>query len=811
MGKDDSPGSLFRGAQISYYKILDKLGSGGMGEVYLAEDTKLDRRVALKFLPIHLSSDEALKTRFINEARAAARLNHPNIVTIFEVNDYDGRPFFVMEYVEGKPLSEIIGSEGLPYDQAVDITLQICEGLKEAHNARIVHRDIKPSNIIIEENGRCRILDFGLAAIQSEERLTRTDSLLGTVEYMSPEQVGNKKADHRTDIFSLGVLFYEMLTGRLPFKGEYFAGIVYSIINEVPEMLDKYRTDISRGFQIIIDRALEKDPETRYQRIGDLMTDLKKWQSGQVLERSPGHYPSIAVLPFRDMSEQKDQEYFCDGMSEEIINALTRIDNLNVVARTSAFSFKGKDIDIREIGRKLSVSALLEGSVRKAKNRLRITTQLINVSDGYHIWSESYDCETKDIFDVQSGIAKNIAAVLKVKLSPQEKEQVEKKPTDSFTAYDYYIRGREYYNRYRKQDNDNAIKLFKKAAKFDPRYGQTYAGLMDAYAMRSRFGYGYKWIDLAIEVGRKAISIDPDCADVHKALGLAYEWKGLFGKALKSYFKTIDLNPKHFSATLNIADTYLSIGQYDIALQWIKKAIALNPKHSMLTWTIGEIHTGLDDYAKAEFWFNKALDLDPDFISEHNYFIEMYLVQGKYDQVKTYCRKVLLNSPDSVYALHGAGWVELFSGNYAQAKQYYKKAMKIPSLEMNEIIPFAGLTYILRKTDQQQESKQMFIQCFALANRLLEAGNECWQIPYHIAAINAIDGNKEAAYLWLQKAINAGWRNYRIGSIDPFFENLREDDRFKRILCEAKAMVDDMRKRVEQNDRRENISISNPR
>jgi TolB-like protein/Flp pilus assembly protein TadD len=618
---------------------------------------------------------------------------------------------------------------------------------------------------------------------------------------MSPEQVRGEKVDSRSDIFSLGVLLYEMLTGQLPFKGEYVAGVVYSIINEVPEMLDRLRSDIAGGFQAIIDSALEKDPEIRYQQIDDLTSDLRNCQSGQVLERALKHYPSIAVLPFRDMSAQKDQEYFCDGISEEIINALTRIENLHVVSRTSAFSFKGKDIDIREIGRKLKVSTILEGSVRKAENRLRITVQLINVSDGYHIWSESYDSETKDVFDIQSGIAKNIAVVLKVKLSPQEKEKIEKKPTDSFTAYDFYIKGREYYNRYRKQDNDNAIKLFKKAAKIDPHYGQAYAGLMDAYIMRTRYGYGFKWIDLAIEVGRKAISIDPDCADIHKALGLAFEWKGFYGKALKSYFKTIDLNPKHFTATVNIADTYLWIGQYDIALQWTKKAIALNPKHSILTLTIGEIHTGLGDYAKAEPYFNTALELGPDYISEHNFLIEMYLVQGRYDQAKAYCRKALLNSPDNVYALRDAGRVELFSRNYARAKQYYKQAMKIPSLEMNKIIPLAGLTYILRKTDQQQESKQMFNQCFALANRLLEAGNECWQIPYHIAAINAIDGNKEEAYLLLQKAVNAGWRNFRIASIDPLLEDLREDDRFKRILDEVKVMVDDMRKRVEQNDR----------
>jgi serine/threonine protein kinase len=372
------------GETIFQYEILKKIGSGGMGEVYLAEDTKLNRQVALKFLPVHFASDKTLKTRFISEARAAAKLNHPNIITIHEVGEYDDRPYFVMEYVEGNSLADIIGKDGLPSDRAVDITLQICEGLKEAHRAGIVHRDVKPANVIIGKNNRCKILDFGLAAVQSEERLTQTGSLLGTVEYMSPEHVRGEKVDHRSDIFSLGVLLYEMLTGQLPFKGDYAAGVVYAIINEIPEMLDKHRSDISGGFQVIIDRALGKDPEKRYPDIDSLITDINNLSSGLELFKPRTGHPSIAVLPFRDMSAQKDQEYLCDGVAEDIINGLTHLEGLQVVARTSAFSFRGRDIDIREIGRKLNVQSLLEGSIQKTGDRLRITAQLINVSDGYH-------------------------------------------------------------------------------------------------------------------------------------------------------------------------------------------------------------------------------------------------------------------------------------------------------------------------------------------------------------------------------------------------------------------------------------------
>ncbi len=327
MKKENSGDSLFIGAKIFQYRILEKLGSGGMGEVYLAEDTRLNRQVALKFLPVHLSSDKTLNTRFINEARAAARLNHPNIITIHEVSEYDGRPFFVMEYVESKPLTDIIGAGGLPSDQAVDITLQICGGLKEAHKVGIIHRDIKPSNIIIDENRRCRILDFGLAAVQSEERLTKTGSLLGTIEYMSPEQVKGEEIDHRSDIFSLGILFFELLTGALPFKSDHGPLTVYSILNEAPYPLARFRSDLSDEFQRIIDLSLEKDKKLRYQDLDEIITDLKNLKSlsnkgidlkGEMLSFPEPEKKSIAIMYFEDFTGDENLKWLCRGLGVEL-------------------------------------------------------------------------------------------------------------------------------------------------------------------------------------------------------------------------------------------------------------------------------------------------------------------------------------------------------------------------------------------------------------------------------------------------------------------------------------------------------------
>jgi serine/threonine protein kinase len=396
------------GETIFQYEILEKIGSGGMGEVYLAEDTKLNRRVALKFLPDQYKSDGNFKVRFKREAQAAAKLNHPNIITIYEVNEYNGHPYIAMELAEGESLEGVIKGGNLPTAKIIDIAFQLCEGLKEAHKAGIVHRDIKPANIIMSKDNRCKILDFGLAAIQSDEKLTSARSLLGTVEYMSPEQVKGENVDHRSDIFSLGIVLYEMITGQSPFKGDYVAGVVYAIINEIPIMLDKHKPDISPELQALVDKSLEKDRGMRYQSVEDLLTDLRKLKSGLGLDTSIAGPPSIAVLPFRDMSSQRDQEYFCDGISEEIINALAHIENIRIVARTSSFAFKGQDTDIREIGRRLKVTSVLEGSVRKAGEKLRITAQLINISDGYHLWSERYDCNFDDVLAIQDEISLSI-------------------------------------------------------------------------------------------------------------------------------------------------------------------------------------------------------------------------------------------------------------------------------------------------------------------------------------------------------------------------------------------------------------------
>jgi len=792
------------GKTISHYRILEELGRGGMGVVYKAEDTKLKRTVALKFLPPELTRDKEAKERFIHEAQAASALEHNNICNIHEIDETeDGQTFIVMACYEGETLKEMIKRGPLKIEKALDIATQVAKGLHEAHEKGIVHRDIKPGNIMVTEKGQAKIMDFGLAKLAGQVRVTKTGTTVGTVAYMSPEQARGEEVDHRTDIWSYGVVLYEMTTGQLPFRGDYDQAVVYSILNEEPEPLTSVRQDVPNYLEQIVIKALEKDQSCRYQNIQELFQDLET--SPALSFTPPQQEKSIVVLPFDNISPDKGNEYFSDGLTDEIITDLSQVHELRVISRNSAMMFKGTRKATKSIGRELNVQYVLEGSVRKAGSNLRITAQLIDATDDAHLWAEKYSGTLDDVFDIQEKVSRSIVDALKLKLTPAQKERLEKKPTENLTAYDYYLKGRDYYYRYHKQDNENAIRLFKKALGLDPDYTLAYAGLGDAYAQRvQKFGFARSWLDSAVDVNKKSISIDPNCAEAHKALGLAYFGKGWLHKALQVYRRAVELNPNYNPAVSNLGHTHYWMGEYEEALKWTKKAVALNPTFAPSYWIVGLVYMGLEKYAKAELWFNKALELQPDFINAYGGLINMYLAQGKYDQASAHSRRILSIGPEDVKALSWAGNTELASGNYVQAKQYYEKAMEIYSTGLGELTDVSlttHLAYIYWKTDQEEEARRMFSQSLDLAQKLLEQGNESWVIPYNIAAINAIQGNKKEAYLWLQKAIDAGWRHYRIGSIDPLLENLHNDEQFKQMMAEVKAMVDEMRKRVEEMER----------
>jgi len=604
-----------------------------------------------------------------------------------------------------------------------------------------------------------------------------------------------------------------MVTGKLPFRGEYAPAIMYSILNENPKPLSALRRELPVALEDIVETALAKRLDERYRSMADFLSDLWALSEGRTVEvaeemasRARLVKKSIAVLPFKSLSEHKEDEYFSDGTTEDIITQLSKIGELKVISRTSTMRYKRTDKTLREIGRELDVATILEGSVRRAGDRVRIVSQLVDVRTDEPIWAETYDREMKDIFAIQSDVAQNIAMALKARLSPEVKERIERKPTENLEAYDFYLKGREYYYRYRKQDNENAIELFKRALKLDPSYALAYAGLGDAYSQRTgRFGFEATWLDSAIEASEKAISIDPNCAEGHKSLGLAYMAKGWRRKALQAYGKSVELNPNYYPAVGNIGTTNMALGDYGEALKWARKAVTLNPAFAFWYLNVGNIYMCLDNHLEAERWLHKALELQPDFVYPHREFVYMYLAQGNFDKARAHSQKALSLAPNETDTLLWAGDVELYSGNLPQAKQYYEKAMELCSEEMSGVtrmVVVSCLGYINWRTGQKEEAQRLFGQALEIAEGMLEEGSESREVPYYVAGINAVQGNKEGAYMWLKRAIDAGWRDYRLGSSDPLMESLRNDEQYRLMMAAVKGMIEQMQRRTE-NDQQE--------
>jgi serine/threonine protein kinase/Tfp pilus assembly protein PilF len=572
------------GKTISHYRIIEKLGEGGMGVVYKAEDTKLGREVALKFLPPEWTRDAEARARFLREARAAAALNHPNICTVHEIDDVKGQTFIAMECVGGINLKDRIASGPLPVRDALDLAAQIAEGLAAAHAKGVVHRDVKPANVILTVDGRAKIMDFGLAVLDEGADLTRPGTTLGTAPYMSPEQARGEPTDHRTDIWSLGVLLYEMIAGRRPFTGERPQAVIRSILNDEPREIPELGGGVLPGLDAVIQKALTKDPGARYQSAKRLAADIAERIRALDHPGAAERPPSIAVMPFADMSPEKDQEYFCDGMSEEIINALTQIEGLRVIARTSAFAFKGKDEDIREIGRKLDVGTLLEGSVRKAGSRLRITAQLITVSDGSHIWSERYDRDLDDVFAVQDEIARAIVERLRGELTPREAKRLMKPRQVDPEAHEAYLRARHYLGRHimsmdrHPEQQERAIGLFRAAIDRDPGYARAWAGLAIIYSLMFRYGGREDAGPKTREAAARALELDKNAANAHTALGRIAVAEGLGWEAADREFElAIQLNPGGAMVHSAYGFHLCLSGRFRRGLDHLRRGLELDP------------------------------------------------------------------------------------------------------------------------------------------------------------------------------------------------------------------------------------------
>jgi len=850
--KELTTGSTFAGR----YQIIEELGKGGMGKVYKALDTEIKEKIALKLINPEISADKRTIERFQNELKFARKISHRNVCRMYDLNKEEGSYYITMEYVSGEDLKSMIGMMGqLSGAKAISVARQVCEGLTEAHRLGVVHRDLKPQNIMIDKEGNARIMDFGIARSLKAKGITGAGVMVGTPEYMSPEQAEVKEVDQRSDIYSLGVILYEMVTGRVPFEGETPLGIAMKHKSEMPKDPRELNSQVPSDLSRMILRCMEKDKEKRYQSAGEVRSELENIEKGiPTTERMvptskpitskeitvtfspkkllipalvvaalviatvliwkpwsqkeavpiPSDKPSIAVLPFVDLSPQKDQQYFCDGMTDEIIAKLSRFKGWKVIPRTSMMRYKNTDKDIKEIGEELDVATILEGSIRKERDDIRVNAKLIRIKDIIPLWSDTYEKKLESVFAIQSDVAEKIANGLQVELSPGEKERLQKKPTGSLTAYDYYLKGREYYRRYQKQDNEQAIKLFKKALEVDEDYALAYAGLGDAYAQASfRFGSPSTWLDLAIDASQTAISIDPDCAEAHKALGLSYFYKGWLRKAINANRKAIEINPNLDTAITNLAINYLYTGEFEKGIPLAEKNLALTPADPWSYHTFAFFYCYLDDFAKAEQWVEKSLELKPDFTDSNALLILSYLVQGKTLEAVEHGQKFISMLPRNFYALVWAGESALFAGDISQARQYYQKVAELSPEHVNGLIGICNLTrlgYIYWISGDSVEAQKLFTKSLSFDQKQIEQGNEFWGIRNDMAAIYAVQGNKEEAYKWLKKSIEAGCRNFRFAQIEPMFENLRNDKNFKQMMAEVKGLVDEMRERIEKKD-----------
>ncbi len=617
------PIERLRDALGDSYMIDRELGRGGMATVFLAQDVKHDRVVALKVLHPDLAASLGPE-RFLREIKLAARLNHPHILPLFDSGEAKGLLYYVMPYVEGESLRERLDREQqLPVEEAVHHGRAIASALDYAHRQNIVHRDIKPENVMLYE-GEAMVMDFGIAKAVSAagtETLTQTGMMIGTPAYVSPEQAaGEINLDGKSDQYSLGCVVYEMITGERPFAGATPQAIMAKRFTEQPKPLRELRHAVPESVEKAVSRAMATDATARYSTTA---------QFGQALASGNIETPtntetipvavvsaakSVAVLPFANMSADADNEYFTDGMAEEIINALSKIQSLRVASRTSSFAFKGKNEDIGEIGKKLKVSTVLEGSVRKMGNKLRITAQLINVADTYQLWSERYDREMEDVFAIQDDISQAIVKALRVILSEGEKKQIEKARAVDVKAYDYYLRGRQYFHHFRRKSLEYARQMFNKAIEIDPDYARAYSGVADASSLLyTYFDARESNLRQADIASRKAIELEPELAEAHVARGIALSMSKRFEEAIPAFEQAMKLDPKLFDATYWFARTRLAQGLYEDALKLFERSSALRPEDYQIPGFHAQVLVTLDRKDEAEVHFRRQVRL----VDEH--------------------------------------------------------------------------------------------------------------------------------------------------------------------------------------------------
>ncbi len=764
------------GRTISHYRILERLGGGGMGIVYKAEDTRLKRTVALKFLPPALTTDTEAKQRFVHEAQAASALQHNNICVVYDIEETDDAQMFIsMECLEGEPLDKTIERGPLKTDEATDIAIQIALGLAKAHEQGIVHRDIKPANLIVTRDRVVKIVDFGLAKLSGRTMFTKVGAIPGTVAYMSPEQAKGELIDQRTDIWSLGVILYEMITGHLPFRGDYDQAIVYQTLNAEPEPVGTQRPDSPVELQRILTKAMQKDPRERYQQVETMRADLQSLKSGSglgtpvqharkqpfwkrprflrntalavafvvlavagtvLLSRRPAAIDSVALLPFVNATGDSTLDYLCDGLTETLINRFSQLPQLHVIARTTAFTYKGKEQDPQKVGEALNVRAVLTGKIVQRGDLLTVQADLVDAREGTQLWGERYNRQLRDILALQEEIAEQISDRLRLKLSGDEQRRLTRTYTQDTEAYQLYLKGRYWSEKLTQEGFQKAVEYYNLAIEKDPTYALAYAGLADAYYWVSN---NYLHPKEAMEKSRwaalRALERDSLLSEAHLSLALVklaydFDWPG----AEVEFRRAIELNP-------GFAWAHFWCGRY-------------------LTWM------GRYDEGTAELQRAKQLDPLSPFIS-----IEMGLpafFMHRYDEAIENARKTVEMNPSFFFAHYVLGDQYVQKGDYASAITELQTALRLE----NSPTILAGLGRAYAAAGETTKTNSI----------LHELSMRTYPPPYDIALIYCVMGKKNQAFDWLEKAYED--RNDALIWLkgDPRMDPLRSDPRFISLI-----------------------------